>query len=87
MAPDQEMGIEVIRAHLKNCIASLKAETGAQDFPLGERLRLNSHKLMRAQDSIEHALKQLDQGDKDAMLRHIQDGISNLPVNDQAASE
>src|SRR5450759_3780953 len=77
-APDHQMSTEQIRADLKNCLESLQSDSGFIDFPSGAAMFAVPYELLPAEQSVEKALKQLDQGNPVGMLQHVRDALAHL---------
>ena len=77
-APDHQMSTEQIRADLKNCIDSLQSDSGLKDFPSGAAISAVPYEVLPAEQSVEQALKHLDQGNPADMLQHVRDALAHL---------
>ena len=76
-ATDQQ-DINQIRQQLEDCLWALRRETGFQDIPSGAPTPLMRYAIVEAEESVDQAIKSIEQNDKPAMLLHVEKAVACL---------
>jgi hypothetical protein len=75
--PNQQSLPEVQR-QLGECLSVLRQETSFKAIPPGAPAPMMRYEIVEAQDSVENAIKALEQNDGAEMLKHVQNAASQL---------
>ncbi len=76
--PDNKMSRAIIKGELESCLSSLRETTKMQDQPAGTRLSSVPYELMQAQESLESAITQLDQGNDASMVEATKSALARI---------
>lgn len=75
--PNQQ-SLPELRQQLGECLSALKRETSFKAIPPGAPVPMMRYEVVEAQDSVENAIKALEQNDRTKILEHVQNAASQL---------
>jgi hypothetical protein len=76
--PSQQQTLPDVRQRLGDCLSVLKRETSFREIPPGASVPTTRYQVVEAQNSVENAIKALEQDDRAEMLKHVQNALELL---------